>query len=60
MNPAIRRIEYYLTRHVDGALLGLVLALMGLGLVALFSASNASYARVSAQLFNMLIALGVL
>ncbi len=60
MNPAIRRIEHYLTRHVDGALLGFVLALMGVGLVVLFSASNASYARVSAQLFNMLIALGVM
>jgi len=60
MNPAIRRIEQYLTRHVDGALLGLVLALMAVGLVVLFSASNANFARVSSQFLSMLVALGVM
>ncbi len=56
----IRRIEHYLTRHVDGALFGLVLALMTVGLVVLVSASNANAARITAQLVNMMIALGVL
>ncbi|OGA23920.1 MAG: rod shape-determining protein RodA [Betaproteobacteria bacterium RIFCSPLOWO2_02_FULL_67_26] len=59
-NPLIRRAEYFLTRHVDGLLLALVLALMALGLAVLFSASNASVARVSAQFANMLVALGVM
>jgi rod shape determining protein RodA len=56
----IRRIEYYLTRHVDGALFGMVLALMTVGLLVLASASNANAARITAQLANMMIALGVL
>ncbi|MBI3043886.1 MAG: rod shape-determining protein RodA [Betaproteobacteria bacterium] len=56
----IRRFKHYLARHLDGALLGPVLALMALGLLVLFSASNASAARVTAQFANMLIALGVL
>ena len=60
MHPAVRRLGGYLTRHVDGLLLGLVLALMALGLMVLFSASNANLARVTAQLANMLIALGVM
>lgn len=60
MHPAIRRIEYYLTRHIDGVLLGLVLALMGVGLIVMVSASNLSAARVAAQLANMLVALCVL
>jgi len=59
-NPVIRRIEYYLMRHVDGALLGLVLALMLVGLLVMASASNASAARITAQFVNVLIALGVL
>ena len=60
MHPAVRRLGSYLTRHVDGVLLGVVLALMALGLMVLFSASNANLARVSAQFVNMLIALGVM
>jgi len=60
MHPAVRRIEYYLTRHVDGVLLGLVVALMVLGLAVLISASNVNAARITAQLANMLVALGLL
>jgi len=61
MNSAVvRRIEYYLMRHVDGALLGVVLALMLVGLLVMASASNANAARITAQFANMLIALGVL
>jgi rod shape determining protein RodA len=60
MNPAIRRLGGYLTRHVDGLLLGAVVTLMVVGIGVLFSASNASVVRVSAQLMNMLIALGTM
>ncbi|HKA45982.1 MAG TPA: rod shape-determining protein RodA [Burkholderiales bacterium] len=60
MTPAIRRFGDYLTRHVDGILLGMVLLLMSVGLVVLFSASNASLARVTTQFMNVLVALGVM
>src|SRR6185295_4702125 len=60
MNPAIRRLGAYLTQHVDGMLLGAVLTLMAVGIGVLFSASNASVARVSSQLMNVLIALGIM
>jgi rod shape determining protein RodA len=60
MQPAIRRFTGFFTAHVDGLLLGSVLLLMGAGLIVLFSASNASYARVSGQLVNMMVALGVM
>ncbi|HXF67000.1 MAG TPA: rod shape-determining protein RodA [Burkholderiales bacterium] len=60
MSPAIRNLGERLTRHLDGTLCGLVLALMALGLFVLFSASNASFARVSAQLVNMLVALALM
>jgi rod shape determining protein RodA len=60
MQPAIRRFTGFFTAHVDGLLLGSVLLLMGAGLIVLFSASNASYARVSGQLVNMLVALGIM
>lgn len=60
MRPAVRRLTGYLTRHVDGLLFGLVLALMVAGLLILFSASNGNIARVSAQLANMVIALGIM
>ena len=57
MTPAIRRLGDYTTRHVDGMLLGAVLALMAVGIAVLFSASNASLLRVSSQFMNILIAL---
>lgn len=60
MHPALRRVAQYFTRHVDGVLLGVVLALMAVGLVVLISASNLGAARVTAQLVNMMIALGVM
>jgi rod shape determining protein RodA len=60
MTPVIRRFGGYLTQHIDGMLLGAVLALMGVGLAVLFSASNASGARVSAQMMNILIALATM
>jgi rod shape determining protein RodA len=59
-SPLLRRAEHYLTRNLDGALLGFVLALMVVGLVVLASASNASAARLTAQLVNIAVALGVL
>ncbi len=47
MTPAIRRIGDYFTRHVDGLLLIAVLLLVAVGLLVLFSASNASVARLT-------------
>jgi len=60
MHPELRQIGRNITRHIDGVLLSAVLALMAVGLVVLISASNLSAARVTAQLVNMLIALGVM
>ena len=60
MAPAIRRLGGYFTRYIDGMLLGAVLALMAVGLAVLYSASNASIARISSQLMNMLVALGIM
>ena len=60
MHPAIRQIGHSFTRNIDGILLGFVMALMGVGLVVLISASNLGAPRITAQLVNMLIALGVL
>ena len=60
MPPALRRMTQFLTRNIDGVLLSAILLLMFTGLLVLLSASNGSYARTSAQLINMLIALGVM
>ena len=60
LKARIRRLGRYLAHHVDGMLLGMVLLLMVLGLAVLFSASNASLARVSSQLMNILIALATM
>ena len=56
----LRRMGDFFTRHLDGVLFAFMLALMTLGLVVLASASNASAARITAQLVNMMVALGVL
>jgi rod shape determining protein RodA len=60
MHPSIRRIGRFFTAHIDGPLLGAIVLLMATGLVVLYSASNASFARVSSQMMNMLVALGVM
>lgn len=60
MHPAVRRLERYLTRNIDGTLLGIVLALLAVGVVVLVSASNMNAARVTGQLASILVALGVL
>ena len=60
MPPIVLRFSRFASRHVDGVLLSAVLLLMFTGLLVLLSASNASFARVSAQLVNMLVALGVM
>ena len=60
MHPVLLRFSRFATRHVDGVLLSAVLLLMFTGLIVLLSASNVSFARVSAQLVNMLVALGVM
>jgi rod shape determining protein RodA len=60
MVPAIRQAQYYVTRHIDGVLLAFTLLLMTVGMVTLFSASNASVARSSAQFANIVVALSVM
>ena len=60
MHPSIRRLARFFTAHLDAPLLGATLLLMGMGLIVLYSASNASFMRVSSQLMNMLVALGVM
>jgi rod shape determining protein RodA len=60
MHPAINRIGRFFTAHLDAPLLGATLLLMLTGLIVLYSASNASLGRVSAQLMNMLVALGIM
>ena len=56
----LRRIGRLLTAHIDGPLLAAVLLLMGTGLMVLYSASNAGWPRVTGQMMNMLVALGVM
>ncbi|HEX8874200.1 MAG TPA: rod shape-determining protein RodA [Nitrosospira sp.] len=54
------RLWHYLTRYVDGLLLTGILLLMLTGLVTLYSATDASLARVTNQATNMLVALGIM
>ena len=60
MTPVIRRFGGYVTRHIDGLLLGSVLLLMLVGFVVLYSASNASVGRITAQFMNVLVAVSVM
>ena len=60
MNPTLKRYTHYLTAHLDTPLLGGALVLMGLGLIVLYSASNGSFGRISAQLVNMMVALSIM
>ena len=56
----LRRLSRFFTAHLDPPLLGATLLLMGIGLIVLYSASNASLPRVSSQLMNILVALAVM
>ena len=60
MPRVIRRVAHALTAHVDTQLLMAILLLMVVSLLAIFSGSNQSLARVSSQIVNMLVALGVM
>ena len=60
MHPSIRRVARFFTEHLDQPLLGAIALLMLTGLIVLYSASNASLPRLSGQMTNMLVALGVL
>lgn len=60
MTPLIRRAARLLTAHIDAPLLGAILLLMALGLIVIFSSSNQSLTRVTSQMINMLVALGVM
>src|SRR4051812_8820556 len=60
MHPNIRRVVRFFTVHLDPPLLGATLLLMLTGLLVLYSASNQSLIRVSAQLMNMMVALGIM
>ena len=60
MHPAVRRLAHSFTRNIDGTLFGIVLVLLAIGVLVLVSASNLSAARVTGQLANMLVALGVM
>jgi rod shape determining protein RodA len=54
------RLWHYLTRYVDGFLLGGILLLMLTGLFTLYSATDANLGRVTNQAINMLVALGIM
>ena len=56
----IRRLLRVLTAHIDNQLLFALLLLMTVGLVTIFSGSNQSVPRISSQLANILVALGVM
>ncbi|MDB5810311.1 MAG: rod shape-determining protein RodA [Betaproteobacteria bacterium] len=56
----IRRITRILTAHIDSQLLIALLLLMSVGLVTIFSGSNQSLPRLSSQVANIMVALGVM
>ena len=60
MHPGIRRVVRFFTAHLDAPLLGATLLLMLTGLIVLYSASNANLGRLSGQLMNMAVALGIM
>ena len=58
--PVIRRLTRLLTAHLDTQLLIVLLLLMGVGLATIFSGSNQSVPRISSQVANIMVALGVM
>jgi rod shape determining protein RodA len=57
---AIDNILRRITGQLDGPLLGISFALIMLGLITLYSASNENPARVTAQVVNILVAFGLM
>ena len=57
MGELLSRVWEALTRRIDNFLFGCALALVGVGLVTLFSATDQSVARVTTQLFSFVFAL---
>jgi len=60
MAPVVKRLTRFLAAHIDAPLLGAILLLMVVGLIVIFSGSNQNPARITNQMFSMLIALGVM
>ena len=60
MTNLIKTVAGLLVRRIDGFLLGTALAIAGLGLLVLYSATDASAARVSGQALNLVFALAVM
>jgi len=60
VTPTIRRITRALTAHIDAQLLAAMLLLMAVSLIVIYSGSNQSFTRVTAQMINMLVALSVM
>ena len=58
--PVIRRLTRLLTAHLDTQLLIVLVLLMGVGLATIFSGSNQSVPRISSQVANIMVALGVM
>lgn len=56
----LEKVWHYLTRYIDGILLGGMLLLMIVGLFILYSATGANLNRVSNQAINMLVALAIM
>jgi len=59
MNP-IRTLAAVFVRRIDGFLLMTALAIAGLGLLVLYSATDASTSRVTGQALNLLFAVTVM
>ncbi|HEX9179307.1 MAG TPA: rod shape-determining protein RodA [Burkholderiales bacterium] len=56
----IRRLWAFFTRHVDGWLLFAAALLLATGLTVLYSAASGSWPRVSGQIINIAVALGLM
>ena len=60
MTELIKQLAGLLVRRIDGFLLGIALTIAGLGLLVLYSATDASTPRVTGQALNLLFALAVM
>jgi len=60
MTNLIRTLAALFVRRIDGFLLMTALAISGLGLLVLYSATDASSARVTGQALNLLFAISVM